>query len=239
MTEKELNKVYETIDLLKLLSKRGQEEIRHFSHYLIFYGFYIAACILVALLFQTYLWLELLYMTGCLSLLSKKIGLKNVIVIILWGIAFAGFYIVKTTVDSLPFLAVAILLTLSAAYIITMLMRRSCSEDKIPFFQAFRKYIALKVATIFWVTPAAGGLFNALFYKNMTGSNIYGAFWAIIYGVCLFASGIIAPGFYIIGLFSLFIIPLLYSFGTIFGLASYGILGCSVACYGIYLKIRK
>jgi len=103
-----------------------------------------------------------------------------------------------------------------------------------------RTALAPKIG-IFWGVVMASMivLSNLVYTKTGYGSGdlMYGM-WGYALGIAMFISGIIAPGFFIMGLIAAFGIPLLCFFSMEAGMALYGLVALLMALYGIYM-IKK
>lgn len=239
MKQNELKKLMDTIDILKIITIKGAEEIAHFSVHLIIIGFYITSNVLLMLFFNYVLWIELIFAAGFSACLYYTRRNKIVLVSLFWLIAFSITLFLKLVLKNPIIIAVSLLITLIAAYFLSFLMIYNKTFKNRHFVVELKNSISLKVAAVCFIIPGGAGLFFALFYKMFTTSAIAGAFWGFILGICIFTAGIIAKGFYIIGLFGIFIIPTLYYLDNTIGISSYGILGLLIALYGILIQIKS
>ncbi len=234
MEEKKVQELLSTIDVLKLLIDRGRNERKGFAWYMVVWGFYGFINIILAMFFGKLLW-------GPLTLPALWLTTFPVAG---WGMSTLCWGILSALVFGLGYFAhvnIGILIAITVAgavfnykYLYRYGLRKGILKP-LP-----RTALAPKIG-IFWGVVMASMivLSNLVYVKTgyAGGDLIYGM-WGYALGIAMFISGIIAPGFFVIGLIAAFGIPLLCFFSMEAGMALYGLVALLMALYGIYM-IKK
>ncbi len=233
MNNQELKELLHTIDILKLAAEKGKEEIKGFAWYMIIWGFYGFINIIIAMLFNKLLWGPL----SLVALFFTTIPIVGIIFsLIEWGI-LSGIILalIKIGVSENIIIFTVIIGAIICYYISYSLAIKNGKIRK------QSKSISSKIG-IFWGITMAGMVILMLlifkFVPNANGNLIYGI-WGYILGVCMFISGIIAPGFYILGLIGIFGVPVSFMFSMFYGMLLYGLMALAMAIYGIIILYRE
>ncbi len=234
MKEKEVQELLSTIDVLKLLIDRGRSECKGFAWYMVVWGFYGFINILLAMFFGKLLW-------GPLTLPAFWL---TTVPVAGWGMSTLCWGILSAVVFGLGYFAnvnsgILIAITIAGAiFNYAFLYRYGILKGRL---KPLPKTSVVPKIGIFWgVVMASMIVLSNLVYAKTgyaNGDLIYGM-WGYALGIAMFISGIIAPGFFIMGLIAAFGIPLMCIFSMEAGMALYGLVALLMALYGIYM-IKK
>ncbi len=234
MDNQELKELLYTIDILKLAADKGKEEIKGFAWYMIVWGFYGFINILISMVFGKLMWGPLSFV----ALFLTTIPIVGIwFSLIEWGALFTIVWALLQF-TGIPYgiaVSIAVIGTGVCYYIsYTTAMKRGKIKRN--------KHIITPKIGMFWGITMGGMIILMMlifkFIPSPSGNLIYGI-WGYILGVCMFISGIIAPGFYIIGLIGIFGVPVCFMFSMVLGMAMYGLLSLSMGIYGIILLNRE
>ncbi|HDI82479.1 MAG TPA: hypothetical protein ENF18_01650 [candidate division WOR-3 bacterium] len=234
MEEKEVQELLSTIDVLKLLIDRGRDERKGFAWYMVVWGFYGFINIVIAMFLGKLLW-------GPLTLPAFWL---TTVPVAGWGLSTLCWGILSAVVFGLGYFAhvnsgilIAIIVA-GAIFNYAFLYRYGIMKGRLKPLP--KTSVAPKIG-IFWGVVMASMivLSNLVYVKTgyAGGDLIYGM-WGYALGIAMFISGIIAPGFFIMGLIAAFGIPLMCVFSMEAGMALYGLVALLMALYGIYM-IKK
>ena len=234
MEEKEVQELLSTIDVLKLLIDRGRSECKGFAWYMVVWGFYGFINILLAMFFGKLLW-------GPLTLPAFWL---TTVPVAGWGMSTLCWGILSAVVFGLGYFAnvnsgILIAITIAGAiFNYAFLYRYGILKGRL---KPLPKTSVVPKIGIFWgVVMASMIVLSNLVYAKTgyaNGDLIYGM-WGYALGIAMFISGIIAPGFFIMGIIAAFGIPLMCVFSMEAGMALYGLVALLMALYGIYM-IKK
>jgi len=232
--EKEVQELLSTIDVLKLLIDRGRSECKGFAWYMVVWGFYGFINILLAMFFGKLLW-------GPLTLPAFWL---TTVPVAGWGMSTLCWGILSAVVFGLGYFAnvnsgILIAITIAGAiFNYAFLYRYGILKGRL---KPLPKTSVVPKIGIFWgVVMASMIVLSNLVYAKTgyaNGDLIYGM-WGYALGIAMFISGIIAPGFFIMGIIAAFGIPLMCVFSMEAGMALYGLVALLMALYGIYM-IKK
>ena len=229
--EEKVQELLKTIDVLKLLSEKGKGEVKGFAWYMVVWGFYGFINILVSLLFGKLLWIPLTLPAFWLTTIPVGgWGMST----LCWGILSAIVFGlgIFTNINTGFLIGIG---AFGATFNYWFLYRYAIQKKKL--IPSPRTSIAPKIG-VFWGIMMLGMviLVNLIYAKTgATGADVYFGMWGYAIGMAMFISGIIAPGFYIIGLVAGFGVPIVCFFSGEAGMALYGIVTLLMGIYGLIL----
>ena len=229
---RDLQKLLETVDVLRLVAQRGQQELHGFNWYMVIWGLYGALNLLAELLLHRGFWGLLLFVAFFFSTLPVAGPLPSL------GIWLAVALLTYATyaLTHLPWLTLAVIaVSATVAYILAYrigVQRQRC--HLLPFKVALAPRIGWAwgmvmagMALVFWtvihlVPPDQIGTLSLIL-------------WGYALGVGLFLSGLMHPGFFWLGIAAIFGIPLATAISPVVGSWAYVAIALAMAGFGAYL----
>ena len=229
----ELHSLLETIDVLKLIALKGKGEVKEFSRYMMIWGTYAFVTVFTGAILGLNIWLPLLYpafflttapVAGWgLSLVTWAIA--GLIPYAVWEMTYTGWLLVLT-----------IVLTAALSYI--FLYGRAVKSGRITRIP-LRVMIGPKIGWSWGILMGGMGVIFATLVRHMPENTPWNflsiTLWGYALGVGLFISGILAPGFFWIGIIGIFGIPLAASVSTTVGVWVYLGVAILMVGYSAYL----
>lgn len=229
----ELQSLLETIDVLKLIALKGKGEIKEFSRYMMIWGTYAFVTVFTGAILGLNVWLLLLYPAFFLttvpvagwgiSLVTWIIA--GIIPLAVWKITHIGWL-----------LALMIVLTAALSYI--FLYGKAAKTGRIPKVP-LRLMVGPKIGWSWGILMGGMGVVFATLVRHLPENTPWNflsmTLWGYALGVGLFISGILAPGFFWIGILGIFGIPLASSISTTVGAWVYLGVAALMVGYSTYL----
>jgi len=229
-SEKALQELLETVDVLRVIAMKGRSEVRHFAFYMVAFGLYTAFNIFSDLLIGRAFWVPTLYLAffGATAPIAGPLP-----ALILWGIAGALAWVVARAVPFTGWILAAILLTAAGGIIATygIALRRGRLEGMPPL----RTALAPKVGWAWGVIIGGMAMLATGLGPASLPSGAITALWGYAIGIALFVSGILLPLFFPLGVLSAFGVPFLALFAgrPDLAFALEGALGLVMAAAGL------
>lgn len=226
MNKREITEVLETIDILKVIAKRGREEMSHFADYMIAWGAYIFFNLLVEFLFGRGLWIETLFLPPMFAI-GMQIGFVRSLLVWIWGypIMYGTYYLTHN-------IALTVIVTVVFFVLATLLSYGISGFDTKPIRYTLSPYIGITWGVI-W---ASIWYILALFPPQNNGEILWFIYGA---GIGLFITGLLSKVFVIMGLYTLFVLPLVLKFiPHLFSLA-YSLVGLGMMLVGLSIRRRN
>ncbi len=226
MDRKEVEQLMETIDVLRMLARKGSAELAHFADYMMAWGGYVFFNMLSVQLLGRGFWGETLFIPPMIAMVRTAGWIKSILVWV-WGyvIMYGTYFLTHSITLTIIATVIAFILLTAIGYAIS---RR---EWEGTFIFTLSPYVGITwgvIWTSLWFMlalfpPESTALQNAL-------AN-YGA------GVGLFITGILHRGFILMGLYALFILPLILKFLPDLYPTGYALIGLMMMVMGY--RIRK
>ncbi len=238
MREKEpipqsLEEVLETLDLLKLVAMKGQKEIREFSRYMMIWGTYAFLATFTGAILGLNIWLPLLYPAFFLTTAPVAGWGISLLTWVLAGLMVWGLWTL-THLGWLLILAIVLTATLSYFYLYGRAVKKGRVKP-IPF----KVMVGPKIGWSWGILMGGMGLVFVTLIQHLPASTPWDflsmTLWGYAVGVGLFISGIMAPGFFWIGILGIFGIPLATSVNTTLGVWVYLAVAAAMVGYSFYL----
>lgn len=237
MKEKEIKELLDTIDILKYIAEMGKEEVRRFSHYMIVWGLYGFINVIITLLTKAYtLW----FYTLPLAFFFSTIPVSGFFIsLLIWGTLTFLWWLAILYKIQLFVISLLIGLTASLGYWLSYYIGIKRGKYK-PYRLKIR--IIPKIGWL-WGFIMFGTLYIYFLLIKILGPEIIGKMTTILFayatGIGLFASGIIIPFFFILGILEALGVPILYYLNPYLGYSVHGIVGLLMAIYGIYITRNR
>lgn len=233
--EQELQELLQTVDILKLLVLKGREEVREFARYMVIWGLYAAVNLAAEVFFNLSFWYPLLYVAFFATTVPVAGWALSALA---WSLAAIFSYGVfrLTHLTWLTILAIALSATLSYAYLYAQAIRKNRYQP-VPFKLA----LAPKIGWSWGILMAGMAIVFISILRHVPESHTTAVsmiLWGYALGVGLFISGILAPGFFVLGILAIFGIPLASSVNPTVGVIAYLVIALLMAGYGGVL-LRK
>ncbi len=223
----------DTVDVLRLVAQRGQQELHGFSWYMVVWGLYAALNLSLELLIHRSYWYPLLFVAFFFSTLPVA-GLLTSLGIWLAVLAItSGAYALS---HNAVLALVVLVLGATGGYLVAY---------RIAIRRGRYRPLPLKVA----LAPRLGWAWGmvmagmALVFWNLTRlvpehqiGTLSLLLWGYALGVGLFLSGILHPGFFWLGIAALFGIPLATALSPVVGSWAYVAIALAMAAFGAYLR---
>lgn len=238
MTERErqLQELLETVDILKLIAMKGSGEVKAFARYMVVWGLYAAVNIALELLFDLSLWYPLLYLAFFTTTVPVA-GWGASALAWLLAAAFSYGVFALTHLGWLTVLAIGLSAALSYGFLYNLGVRKRRYR---PF--PLKLSVAPKIGWSWGVLMAGMAIvfFSILKFipPDQTG-RVSIILWGYALGVGLFISGAIAPGFFLLGILTIFGVPLAASISPTLGVWAYFLAALAMAGYGGFLLKRS
>ncbi len=226
MDRREIEQLLETIDILRLLARKGSDELAHFSDYLVAWGGYIFFNMLSVQFLKRGFWGETLFIPPMLAM-ARRVGWMKSILIWMWGyIIMYGTYLLTHS------MSLTIIATTAAFIILTVVgyMVSRKKGERSPTF-TLSPYVGITwgvIWTSLWFLIALFPPGDSLLQDALAN---YGA------GIGLFITGILYRGFVLMGLYALFVLPLILKFLPGIYPTAYALIGLMMIIMGY--RIRK
>ena len=231
MKEREIQELLDTIDVLKILLKKGADERRGFGWYMVVWGFYGFINIVVAMVFGKLLWTPLIFPALWLTTIPVAGWFLSTVC---WGI-FAGIVFGLAFFAHVNAWVLFSLVVVGAVFNYIFLYTQAFHKGRIKHLP--KPEITPKIG-MFWGLVMASMVILQQLVLGKTGyyggDLIYGM-WGYALGIALFITGIIAPYFFIIGAVAAFGIPLMCMVSLEAGMSFYGFLALLMALYGLHM----
>ncbi len=226
MDKRELSEVLETIDILKAIAKRGREEISHFAEYMIAWGAYIFFNLLMEFLVGRGFWVETLFLPP-MFVMAGQIGAWKSILVWIWGYpVMYGTYILTHNV------VLSVVMTAIFFVFATTLSYRMSGMDSRPIRYTLSPYIGITWGVI-W---ASIFFILALFPSDNSRQLLWFTYGA---GIGLFITGLLNRYFLYMGLYTLFILPLVLKFIPHFFTLAYSMVGLGMIIAGLSMRRKN
>ncbi len=190
LSQQELQQLLETVDILRLLTVRGQQEMRHVAPYLIGWGLYGVLNQVLGLVLQRAFWAEGIFLAFAVAT-GMLFGVFPTV--LYWiGAAVLG-------IGSLYLFAqqpMLVFVVFAIAIFAAMLLSYTTAERRGRLAgMPFRLSLAQKLGVLWGALAAGSWLFTlAVARSEPTVSGMwFWAFWAFVVGIGLVATGFLAP----------------------------------------------
>jgi len=190
LSQQELQQLLETVDILRLLTVRGQQEMRHVAPYLIGWGLYGVLNQVLGLVLHRAFWAEGMFLAFAVAT-GMLFGVFPTV--LYWvGAAVLG-------VGSLYLFAqqpVLVFVVFAVAIFAAMMLSYRTAERRGQLAEMpFRLSLAQKLGVLWGALMAGSWLFVlAVVRGEPTVSTMWlSAFWAFVVGIGLMATGFLAP----------------------------------------------
>ncbi len=227
--------ILETVDVLKLVMQRGRQELHGFSWYMIVWGLYSAINLAATVFWNLDLWIWLLFVAFFVTTIPVAGLLWSLVA---WGLSGALTYAAWTLSHHGGLVLLAIVLTASLSYLgLYHLAIRQGRYRPLPFRVALAPRISWG-----WGVVMAG---MALVFGNLARivpdphlGTLSLTLWGYALGVGLFLSGLLHPGFFLLGVAAIFGIPLATFANPLLGTWAFILIALAMAGFGVYLRLR-
>jgi len=228
----DLRTLVDTVDVLRLLTLRGRRELREFTTYMVVFGLYPAVNIAAHLGLGRAFWLEsLLVAFWVVTLPVAGVVLPSVVWAAVVGLTYGTYVGTQSGIATLLVLVAGIFGGMSLLY------GYAHWKGRYRPARPWRLSVAPKVGWAWGVVMGGMGLLQGVLERHhgLTGADSV-VLWGYAMGVGLFISGIMAPGFFYLGLLGIFGVPLL-SLWTVRGAYGlHGLMGLLMALYALWLR---
>ncbi len=225
MDRKEIQQLLETIDILRMLARRGSAELSHMADHMIAWGGYIFFNMLAAQILGRGFWGETLFIPPMI-VMAKSEGWLKAISLWIWGyVVMYGAYALTHSI------AITMVATLVAFMLLTIIRYRVFRrQDTTPFRFTLSPYVGITWGVI-W---ASLWLMMALFQPQ--NPNLQNALFNFGVGMGLFITGILHKGFAIMGIYALFVLPLILKFFPALYPAGVAVIGLMMMAIGYHIR---
>ncbi len=220
MERKELDRILETLDVLKMLSAKAYEELSHLADYMIAWGGYVFVNMLLEQFLERGFWIETLFIPPMLAVF-RLIGLRKAILIWIWGyVAMYGTFFITRNV----FLTTTVVIL--AFFVLTYLSYRVANLKEPPFH--ISPYVGIT-----WLVIWMSMFFIMTLFELYDKLNIL---FTYAIGLGAFITGFLHKYFFYLGIYALFILPVVLKFAPQFFPLGYSLLGLGMLVLGVALK---
>ncbi|GBC84361.1 hypothetical protein HRbin11_00786 [bacterium HR11] len=232
MRDADLQALIDTVDVLRLLALRGRQEVREFTRWLVVFGVYMCVNVVVHVLWGRPYWFESLFPAFWLATVPVAGFLLPSLV---WpaaaGLTYGAYTWSRSGVITVGVSVLAIALGLIAIYGYGVWTGRYRPA------RPLKLSIAPKVGWSWSVVMGGMALLQAVLRRHGgLDAGDYAALWGYAAGLGLFISGIMAPGFFVLGVVGIWGIPLLSLWTPQGAYLMHGGLGLLMALYALWLR---
>lgn len=234
MKDADLRTLLDTVDVLRLLALRGRQELQEFAWWLVIFGLYTTVNVTAHVLWGRAYWAESLFIA--LWLATAPVA-GFILPLLVWlaaaGLTYEVYVWTRSGILALGTLLGTIVLGIGLLY------GYGTRTGRYRPAQPLKLSIAPKVGWSWGVIMGGMALLQEVLERHgglETGD--YVALWGYAIGLGLFVSGILVPGFFVLGIVGIFGIPLV-SLWTVRGAyLMYGGLALLMALYAWRLRRR-
>lgn len=235
--KKEVSEILKTLEYIRGLTEQGRKEMAHMWNYIGTFGFYIFVGSFAGTIFHE--WRVWVWALPFAFIFSTGPSLGWVKCILTWGILSAVVWLLsKVVTDPLPFIFILILLAFVG---FTFLYRTSGHGRKKK--RAFT--VAPRLGT-FWGILMGGTAVNIFALAqspsmNQTALNsVSSIIWPFATGIGYLITGFFtSKEFVILGLLTIFGIPIVFAVAPNLTFTFYGIIGLLIGIFGIRLRLHS
>ncbi|MEO0231826.1 MAG: hypothetical protein ABIM49_04460 [candidate division WOR-3 bacterium] len=234
MEKKEINEIFEVLDILKLFAIKGKEELKEFAIYMISFGFWTGINTFLSLFTKYSLW----FITLPIAFFISHINVAGFLIsLIVWGVIFL-FNLFLVHFISIKFPLLFLFLYISSFVIgVNFIYRYRFYKKKEKGF--IHSYPIISTIGIFWGIIFAGAIIFFLASEKIFGIEnidyLSILFFSYALSVAFLISGLIAPFFYFLSIISFIVIPITLIKSVYLAALLYGVLGILMGIYGVYL----
>jgi len=225
MNRKEIEQLMETIDVLRMLARKGSAELSHLADYMMAWGGYIFFNMLSVQFLGRGFWGETLFIPPMIAL-SRTIGWLKSVLIWVWGyIIMYGTYFLTHSVTLTIIATVIAFITLT---IIGYTISRQGNEK--PFVFTLSPYVGITwgvIWTSLWFLIALFPPEDSSFLNALANYGV---------GIGLFITGILHRGFILMGIYALFVLPLILKFLPGLYPTGYALIGLMMMAIGYHIR---
>lgn len=232
MKDADLRTLLDTVDVLRLLALRGRQEVREFAWWMVVFGGYMAVNVAVHILWGRPYWFELSFVAFWLATVPVAgFILPSFVWPVAAGLTYGVYAWSRSGVITVGACVLAISLGLMTLY------GYGIRTGRYRPARLLKLSIAPKVGWSWGVVMGGMAILQEVLRRHSgldAGDHV--ALWGYAAGLGLFISGILAPGFFVLGVVGIFGIPLL-SLWTLRGAyLMHGGLGLLMALYALWLR---
>ncbi len=233
MKRDEIKKVLEEIDVLLFLAASGERERKLFAWQMFVWGTYVLFNMTLWLLFPGMtknvpgsLWFHTLFVAFYFSTVQFVGWLKSLVWIGAYLLSMLAFYF------STPVVAVATTIgSIAVASFLVYGLLPDKREDKRISITAYIGIIwGLLFASFWW---------NYVLHRGAFSNEIFNLWITYVFGTGILLSGVIFRRFFLLGLFILFVLPLMARFGNPYLFYGYDLAALLMAVMGITLYLKR
>ncbi len=228
-----LEDVLQTLDVLKLVAMKGRGEVREFARYMTIWGAYATLNTFLTAVLGWNVWWPLLYV-AFLTTTGPVVGWP--LSLVTWALAGLIPLLVWTWTGMGWLTILCIIATAVLAYL--FLYGIAVKKGRIQP-RPLKVMIAPKIGWAWGILMGGMGLIFSIFVRRLPSDLPWDflsmVLWGYALGIGLFISGILAPGFFWLGILGIFGIPLATAIHTTLGVWAYLVIAALMTAYSFSL----
>ncbi len=231
MQERQVDEILQTLEYIKALAAQGRKEMAHMWNYISAFGFYIAVCSLSGALFGYWkMWFIALPFAFVLSTGPDLGWIKSIIT---WA---ALTFVTRMLIRAIHNAVLDVVVLLIAIFLGFAFLYGTKKEER-----SHRAFTVAPRIGIFWGILMGATAFNIACLGKVLGSDIHlvePVVWPFATGIGYLVTGFFTTWeFIVLGLITIFGVPIVYAIAPNLTYVFYGIIGLLMGLIGFRLKL--
>ncbi len=233
MKKDELRRILEEIDVLLLLAASGERERRLFAWQMFVWGSYVFLNMSLWLLLPELvknvpgsLWFHTLFVAFYFSTVPFVGWIRSLLWLIAYPLSVLAFHLFNSTVG--------VATTVGSITVVSVLL-----YGLVPKGSRNGRMTITAYTGMIWGILFASFWWTFALHRGAFSNEVFGLWITYVFGAGILLSGVIFRRFFLLGLFVLFVLPLLAHFGAHYLLWGYSLSALMMAVMGITLYLKR